>query len=135
MYYYYIQLRAYANIQPKGFNLEKILVYMDVNFKAYVLCASAVKSYSQEQIQEFCDEYFTGTILKFVYIVGFIGVMLFVPAFVILLSRNFHLILKDKWSRSSSVVAGGTIVSSTFVILSMFAELHQINRLVSVSNN
>ena len=109
---------------------------MDINFKAYVLCESAVKPYSQGQIPDFCDEYAGMEILQFIYIVGFIAVLLFVPVSVILLSKNFIQILKDEWSRSSSIIAGGTIVSSTFVILSMFAELHQINRLmVSVSNN
>ena len=128
------QLRAYANIQPKGSNLDKKLLYLDVNFKAYVLCESAVKSYSG-QIPKYCEEYTGMVILKFIYIVGFVAVLLFVPVLVILLSKNIHLTLKDKWSRSSSIIAGGTIVSFTFVLLSMFAELNQISWLVSPSNN
>ena len=113
---------------------KKKLLYLDVNFKAYVLCESAVKSYSG-QIPKDCDEHTGMVILKFIYIVGFVAVLLFVPVLVILLSKNIHLTLKDKWSRSSSIIAGGTIVSFTFVLLSMFAELNQISWLVSPSNN
>ena len=130
-----LQLRAYANIQPKGFILEKKLLYLDVNFKAYVLCESAVKPYSRGQIPEFCDEHTGMRILQFIYIVGFVAVLLFVPVLVILLSNNINLILEDEWSRSSSIIAGGTTVSSTFVGLSMFAELSQMGWLVSANNN
>ena len=58
--------------------------------------------------------------------------MLFVPAFVILLSRNFHFIFKRGLE---SFQLNYSLWNYCIIIMSMLAELHQINRFVSVSNN
>ena len=91
-----------------------------MKFKAYVLPVSAIKPYSQEVIPGSEME-----ILQFIHVVGFIAVFLFVPVFVVFLSKSLY----HMESRSRSVIARGTIVSLMFNMMSMFAELHHLNKL------